>query len=97
MHRRTPVSGLLVSSDDIKGRVLDASNTGLSISTSRCLEPGKYVSFRIIGERQSIVSGEVRWVQEKLVQIGRGDEPTAIYHVGLSLLHEPHWLPRTGA
>ena len=96
-HRRTPVSGLLVRSDDIKGRVLDVSDTGLSISTSCSVEPGQNVSFRIIGEHRSLVSGEVRWVQEDSVKTRRSGESITIYHVGLSLLHEPHRLPRTEA
>ena len=97
MHRRAPASGDLVWSDDVKGRVLDVSDTGLSISTSCSVEPGEYVSFRIIGEQRSLVSGEVRWVQEDSVKSGRRGEPITIYHVGMSLLHEPHRLPRTDA
>lgn len=93
VHHRSPVSGVLVWSDKIKGRLLDVSDTGLSISTSCGLQPGEYVSFRVIGDRQSIVSGEVRWVQEDSVKIDADGRPTAIYHVGLALLHDPHWLP----
>ena len=93
IHRRSAVSGLLVSSDDIKGRVLDISDTGLSISTSSRVKLGQNVSFHIIGEHRSLVSGEVRWVQEDSIKTGRSGEPTTIYRVGLSLLHEPRRLP----
>lgn len=93
-QRRTPVEGMLVWSDDIKGRVLNLSKTGMSIATSCSVDVGQYVSFRAVGERHSIVSAEVRWVQEdSVVEVGPDGEPTAIYHVGLMFLHDPHELP----
>ena len=95
MHRRAPASGDLVWSDDVKGRVLDVSDTGLSISTSRSFKPGEYVSFRVIGEHWSLVSGEVRWVEKDSVKIAPSGETITVNHVGLALLHDPRRLRRT--